>query len=447
MFLEKDGGDDNSRQAVWLQTSLFVGTRGESNDAQSFIVVALGGQAADGGLVGARRGGSDTDNAYSFSGDIASLAGPDGSHFMGDDNPNIVIGHDSTGTHNIGRDTPLNPNENNTAESQSGATYHVGVGSNETVDPLQSLDVMKGYAAGFAQKPGTSAPVALFNVTPNDVSLSFNTDTNTMTASFHVGEGLLQNPRYNLEFGGAGRSAYIDDNLFAAIEAQDGSGVSEQYLAPKNSFPFLQIKTHVDESPDVQGYMVSADAIKANEVLFPKQQNEAQKQAFCTNCNYIKWGAWGSRITHKDHNDQAVTNDVHLGWWIAGDVVPKDNIPLQGNARYAGDAIGTVAKLNDGSWNQYTATGDMLMTWNFGRRSGDLRISNFDNKSFGGTMVAPGRVDFSGAVAGSGVIGVANGSFVGAQPNRGTPSGVIGNFGVGNSSWQANGIFGGTKQP
>ena len=47
---------------------------------------------------------------FAFTGDIASLAGPDGAHFMGEGNPNIVIGFDSTGTHDIGRDIPLDPN-------------------------------------------------------------------------------------------------------------------------------------------------------------------------------------------------------------------------------------------------------------------------------------------------------------------------------------------------
>ena len=461
MFRERDGGGENQSQAVWLQTSLFVGTRGDNNDAQSFIVVALGGQDAQtGGLVGARRGGSDTNDAYSFSGDIASLAGPDGSHFMGTDNPNIVIGHDSTGTRNIGRDTPLNPGENNSSvQDQTGATYHIGVGSTQTGnDPLQSLDVLKGYASGFAQKPDNSTPIALFNVTPNDISLSFNAETNTMTASFHVGDGLLQNPRYNLEFGGEGRSAYIDDNLFAAIESESGSGVSEKYLAPKNGFPFVQVKTHVDENPDVQGYMVSADAIKANEVLFPKQQNEAQKQAFCTNCNYIKWGAWGSRVTHNDHTGQAVTNDVHLGWWIAGDIATNAQLPITGSASYEGDAIGTVAsKSANGTWNQYVATGDLDMSWNFASRKGQLDITNFDGRSFGGDICGKGFLcikgdnHFVGDLKGANNIrGLAAGSFVGpvqADGHAGKPSGVIGNFGVGNDTWKANGIFGGTRVP
>jgi hypothetical protein len=34
----------------------------------------------------------------------------------------------------------------------------------------------------------------------------------------------LLNPRYNLEFSGSGRSAFIGDELFAAIDAVDENG-------------------------------------------------------------------------------------------------------------------------------------------------------------------------------------------------------------------------------
>ena len=114
LLLTKDTENPTSRD-VWLQTSFAI--TGEGTEQQSFINVALGGLSEDGGLIGARRGGSSVDiteeicddgcrtvtnrEALAFTGDIASLAGPDGSHVLGSDNPNIVIGFDSTGTHNI----------------------------------------------------------------------------------------------------------------------------------------------------------------------------------------------------------------------------------------------------------------------------------------------------------------------------------------------------------
>ncbi len=123
VLLEKDSGDaEDPSRAVWLQTNFFIGAG--DNKGTSFINIALGEWDPEGGITGARRGGSivlgpndSASQTYSFSGDIASLAGPDSdgtlSHFMGSDNPNIVIGADSTGSHDIFRDTPLNPTDFN----------------------------------------------------------------------------------------------------------------------------------------------------------------------------------------------------------------------------------------------------------------------------------------------------------------------------------------------
>ncbi len=131
VLLEKDGGPEDRSHAVWLQTNFFVGSG--DNKGSSFINVALGEWDPQTGITGFRRGGSivlgpnesSTQQTYSFSGDVASLAGPNGSHFLGSQNPNIVIGADSTGNgHNIFRDTPLNPisgdNGNSRPEQQSG---------------------------------------------------------------------------------------------------------------------------------------------------------------------------------------------------------------------------------------------------------------------------------------------------------------------------------------
>jgi hypothetical protein len=458
VLLERDGGTEDLSHAVWIQTSFFVGS-GE-NEGATFINVALGEWSAEGGITGARRGGSivlgPNAQTYSFSGDIASLSGPDGSgtrhHFMGTDNPNIVIGFDSTGTHNIGRDNPLNPTDDD-IEDQSGATYHVGIGSGP-VQPVeqQTLVQLKGFAAGFAQHPQGS-PDIVANFSPSDVTLNFDAATNTMTSSFKLKQvsasalGVLQaalnlSPQFNLGFGGNGRSAYLGDNTFAAIESNGGSSVSTRQSLFK--------PTYTDNSPEVQGFIVSADAIAANQVLFGANDNGTPKhQAFCANCDFIKWGAWGARVDYQQQNQQTATADVQLGWWIAGDVAEKNEIPTTNmSASYTGDAIGTVN--NNGQ--QYAATGGMSMGWNFGSRSGTLAITDFDSRDFSFAMGASrqtpqnlsGVISFPSLLAG--YVGAANGAFVGPVSGE-PPRGVIGNFGVSNPQdhWQATGIFGGTR--
>jgi hypothetical protein len=323
---------EDGDHTVWLQTSFSLERHEDGTLAtgsqDSFINIALGGTSEDGGLVGMRRGGSQLDiiqqqgcepqcgpttdrQSLAFTGDIATLAGPDGSHFMGTDNPNMVIGFDSTGTnHNIGRDIPLDPiaGFNDTAENQSGSTYHIGVGTGTLPVGTQSDGTFKGYAAGFAQQAGGGTPRTLVNISPDDVTVSLAAATNTMTATLNLGDGILQNPKYKLEFGGAGRSAFIDGNLFAAVEAASGSSVSEQYWGTRSG-PFgIQLpvlKTHVDSNPDVESYIASADAINANAVLFGTNADThaPNKTAFCNQCAFLKWGAWGTRITSKDHTE------------------------------------------------------------------------------------------------------------------------------------------------
>ncbi len=75
-----------------------------ANKGQSFVNVALGEWDPTTGfsVAGAAARSSAEPSAsgrqtYSFSGDIASLAGPDGSHFLGTDNPNVVVGADTDG--------------------------------------------------------------------------------------------------------------------------------------------------------------------------------------------------------------------------------------------------------------------------------------------------------------------------------------------------------------
>lgn len=329
---------------------------------------------------------------------------------------------------------------------------------------------------------------SLVNNSADEVVLELDSPTNTLTASVNVGDGrLLQNPRYSYQFGGEGNSALISDNVFGAIETPGESEIGETTLELVPTIitktflkgtPWETTKTYEidvptlvdhDYTPDVEGYIVSADALGANEVLFAGQTvtNPAdpegplvQRRAFCQDCDFIKWGAWGTRSRYTDHSGKQVTEDTHLGWWIAGDVVPEENIDrlqeLQATALYEGDAIGTVAKFKNGTWNQSVARGDMTLDWKFAKRSGDFSIKNFDNRNFGGKLVnLPGTSGFSGIVgklntnnAGRSIVGSASGSFVGFRGLDKTPKGVIGNFDVhqANDKWRANGIFGGTQR-
>ncbi len=119
-------------------------------------------------------------------------------------------------------------------------------------------------------------------------------------------------------------------------------------------------------------------------------------------------------------------------------------MPGKGTATYEGLAVGTFASRSGNQWTQTVGeTGDLTMTWNFSHRVGSMKVEDFGGKDFGGVMVAKGGTGFTGPLLGSGLaVGQANGSFVQPDGNN-YPKGVMGNFGVGNNSWKANGIFGG----
>ena len=72
-------------------------------------------------------------------------------------------------------------------------------------------------------------------------------------------------------------------------------------------------------------------------------------QPFCTNCEFIKWGAWGARVEFGNggDDDPKYVGNIHLGWWVAGDPADKadiDSLAAQGaTATYNGHVIGDVA--------------------------------------------------------------------------------------------------------
>jgi hypothetical protein len=216
---------------------------------------------------------------------------------------------------------------------------------------------------------------------------------------------------------------------------------------------------------------------------------------FCTDCDFLKWGIFGAVASFEDDpelDDGPIQHVAILGWWAAGDIPPVGQLPFTGTATYSGDAVATVAtdlfstgygdytqNFNSSSptngWTTYVATGDLNMNWDFGTRSGNLTISNFDTQHFGtdglsftGAMCAPGVTScgtttpggnhFGGALSGQlpnnldlsatdrTLEGFALGSFARGPENigRSIPQGVIGNWGVGNDRYMASGIFAGS---
>ncbi|WP_200342937.1 hypothetical protein [Rhodovibrio sodomensis] len=110
-------------------------------------------------------------------------------------------------------------------------------------------------------------------------------------------------------------------------------------------------------------------------------------------------------------------------------------------AEYTGHAIGEVA---NGS-RQYIATGAFSNTWDFGTRSGQVRIDGFDGRDFAGTAESDeGGRDYGGPITGpEGFSGRIDGSFFKGGGDPAAETG--GQFRLEGPEYRASGTFAGTK--
>lgn len=184
------------------------------------------------------------------------------------------------------------------------------------------------------------------------------------------------------------------------------------------------------------------------------------QQALCQNCSFLSFGKWDAHIAANIVSPTPVKIDVNDGWWVSGEVTSVANLNTlwtrNASATYLGGVQGTVASLSEGQWSSFDTAGDLTMHWNFGTRTGDLTIGNFDGRSYGtgpGALIQPSLnfnqfggslSQLSGPSIGA-MTGTASGSFV----NNGAVAagGVVGNWGVNSAAYRATGIFGGAGIP
>ncbi len=314
-----------------------------------------------------------------------------------------------------------NPTGPQTTPSQGG-----GVTEPEVEVPVEYT----GYASGFLQsgRNGKGEPDLLLSGI-DGVKLALAPKSGTITADLKVTrtEYFLIFPKtvtdYNIGFRGG---AFNQDKTYFALADSGSTSVIRTDVFSHNPPTIFSSVAHTTPEPGPGFGNLNA--------------------GLCSSCDFLQYGFWASDLAYGPNGNQI---DKMGGWWVATDkpVSPSD-MPTTGTARYDGDAVGTLALRDRREWQQFPATGKMTMDWNFGYRAGWLQIDKFGGegtpkKSFGGPMVAPGQVDFAGIIGGNGALGSARGSFVGPRGGE-APAGVMGNFGIGNSSWKANGVFGGS---
>jgi hypothetical protein len=146
---------------------------------------------------------------------------------------------------------------------------------------------------------------------------------------------------------------------------------------------------------------------------------------------------------------------VHMGTWVAGDILDPDDVPDEGGATFVGTALGTVARETDDGVAQYIARGNAQIGYDFVTRTADVEITDFDGMNVFGTGLdtstttqqlfsgsltdciscAPGEAEltgnFSGAIVGAGSPNVAAGAigdFSFSGTNLGDNVSAVGTF-------------------
>lgn len=448
----------------FLASSFHIEGNGVSQ--KSLVSLALGmvyddgeGPQMDFGRRGSHRRAA-SESAGLYGGAVGTLRGADGGHFFGPNANNFVLFPDMENDDPFGDGYVNRPGDITNTDTLSG-TAHVGVLTGETaVSSLtRSSKTFQGYGAAMFESTSPysgSGPVAFSSTTVGDVTFEADAPNNDLYTTIKVKDVNADDTTIDSltvamgtrpsDKNGRSRSAYIDDNTYAARDARDRSDTfletdSGAIVAYGDGNQEVSASTGVvvphrsDNNPN--SYLVPSTLVAdADNTLFSGKTE-------CT-CAFLEWGYWGTALSFDDSTNLPEGqryDTAHLGTWVAGNVTNSSSLPLTGSANYAGHAVGSV--VNAGS--QYLAAGNFNMNMDFGNRTATASVTNFDGRNFSANLteqnLASGNM-FSGTV--SSMTGTMNTSIVGgANTNY---DGVIGNFNVQDGSWAATGIVAGELQ-
>ncbi|GGD11534.1 FecR family protein [Aureimonas glaciei] len=456
-LLERPGNDPSS---VFLQSWLLIS--GEDQNQRSAVGVNVGNilTAGDGALnVDYGRRGSFRNDPLGFSshmsGTISSLAlAKGGNEIFGRNGENLVLTGDSE-ANDYFRDADVFG-----GPSPIYSTFHV-LNLEEEVPRAQfsadrgatrELGQIRGFSAGLIESDdpdgGYIQELGTSGIDPNSFFIDFQADRDTLGGELQIAsrDGTLATRiafgSGTNQSGSGGRSAYIDDDLFAAAN----NGDTSRSFFVRDQTAYRQI-----DGVSARTYLLSGDA---------NPQPELLPEGRLCDCQFLEWGWWGTQIRasadpSRPNSEEAGTlrTAVHLGTWVGGDIATEAELSaLAGTtATYAGSAVGNVSQVFSGGIADYVASGSMSMSYDFGGRSGELSIDDFDGRDFSGTLGGTGTGDalFSGVLFernGGDATGPTHGAFVNDGAN--VAAGVIGNFDLqsqSGNSWQASGVFGGAR--
>lgn len=225
---------------------------------------------------------------------------------------------------------------------------------------------------------GFYSSYAVYNVTPDQVTISTDASTNRVSGMFEMTTGAPPAGTLSLFWGSstgnAQNSSFVDDKRFAMREASINGAL------------------YNGETVVTQMSMVTHTAVALPTGIVPAGVSICE-------CQYVNWGYWQGDLNYLSGARAGQRDYVTLGTWVAGTATANVDLPLSGTATDTGHIIGNVE--ND-IGNSYVAVGKMDTTWDFGSCSGGLTITNFDGPNYSGsTFGSPGTGIFGGSFSGT----------------------------------------------
>ncbi len=389
------GPSESSHRATWFQATLNIQGQGEAQS--SYLSIATGVFFTDetkGDTLYAAGGNQAFVRRSAFEGPIkftsatstaetqggSAIYGPSGEYMVLVPEKVTYNGEETTRTPSAGASLPFDTLE------VTDIHYPVVISRPATgpsdLGATRTSETLFGFTGALVEKydEGFYSSYAVYNTTPDQVSITKNAAANRVSGLFAMTTGAPPADAIMLQWGSTNgnfnqqQSAFIDDKRFAMREANSSAG------------------TYNGDSIVTQMSMVTHDAVATPTGILPAGVS------FCE-CQYLTWGYWQADLNYLEGARAGQRDYVTLGTWVAGTPTLDVDLPLSGTATYTGHIIGNVE--ND-MGNSYVAVGKMDTTWDFSSRSGGLTITNFDGANYSGsTFGSPGTGNFGGSFSGT----------------------------------------------
>ena len=361
--------DNGQPFARFLQASLAIDGQGAGQSSAIVLMVgnalatsafpSLQGQIAGSFLA---NGASQPIGIGSF---VGTPADGNGVSFYGGNNISGFVLAGTAGEQTAGSG-PITPY--NFEQPAIAASLPAGVGASQTTQTLS------GFFGGVMTRQ-TGSPVS-YAVTG---TASVSTDATSLRVAaalagadpFTVGASGVRSMNLNFGglIGGTGLAqAYIDDNLYAALQS-----------------PNSPSQVNGNDATGSSVWIITSDVLASS----PLAAMLPSGAAFCQ-CQYLKWGFWGGDLAS---NEGTRIDTSHINTWVAGQ--PTVTLPTSGTGSYQGALVGTVN--NNG--NSYLAAGGLKASYDFGAQRGTFNVNGYDGKSFTSTMSALSGGQYNAPIA------------------------------------------------